>query len=121
LDASLALPLTKWLAGYLAMTPVAVQVTNEEHPLALQLKEYLESIGVGSAWNAEMHSAAPPNVVLSNDAVFLRMISRKRKTIGISLAMPAKENTHFFDRAVLGPAGTLWMLERLCNGLWRRT
>jgi nitrogenase molybdenum-iron protein alpha/beta subunit len=121
LDASTALPLTKWLAGYLAMTPVAVQVTNEDHPMAWQLKEYLESIGVASAWNAEMKSTAPPDVVFSNDAVFLRMISRKRKTIGINLAMPSKDVTYFLPRAVLGSKGTLWLLERLCNGLWRRT
>ncbi len=121
LDASMALPLTKWLAGYLAMTPVAVQVTNEDHPMAMQLKDYLESIGVGKAWNAEMKAASPPDVVFSNDAVFLRMISRKRKTIGINLAMPSKDVTHFMPRAVLGLKGTLWLLERLCNGLWRRT
>jgi nitrogenase molybdenum-iron protein alpha/beta subunit len=120
LDASLALPLTKWLAGYLAMTPAAVQVTNEDHPMALRLREYLESIGVGKAWNAEMRPASPPDVVLSNDALFLRMISRKRKTIGINLAMPSKDVTYFVSRAVLGPRGTLWLLERLCNGLWRK-
>lgn len=121
LDASLALPLTKWLAGYLAMTPVSVQVPNDDHPMAISLKKYLESIGVGSAWNAPMHPANPPDVVLSNDAVFLRMIAKKRTTIGISLSMPSKDVTHFMSRAVLGPKGTLWLLERLCNGLWRRT
>ena len=121
LDASMALPLVKWLAGYLAMTPVAVQVTNEDHPMALDLKEYLKSIGVPSAWNAEMHSANPPDVVFSNDALFLRMISKERKTIGIDLAMPSKDITHFIPRAVLGPKGTLWLLEHLCNGLWQRT
>jgi len=121
LDASMALPLVKWLTGWLAMTPTAVQVTNEDHPMAVRLKEYLESIGVGKAWNAEMQPASSPDVVFSNDAVFLRMISRKRKTIGINLAMPSKDVTHFIPRAVLGPKGTLWLLERLCNGLWRRT
>ena len=121
LEASLAWPLVSWLAGYLAMTPVAVQVTNEDHPMALRLKDYLASIGVPKAWNAEMSAAEPLDVVLSNDAVFLRMISRKRKTIGINLAMPSKDVTHFIPRAVLGPRGTLWLLERLCNGLWRQT
>jgi nitrogenase molybdenum-iron protein alpha/beta subunit len=120
LDASMALPLTKWLTGWLAMTPAAVQVTNEDHPMALRLKAYLESIGVENAWNAEMRPASSPDVVFSNDAVFLRMISRKRKTIGINLAMPSKDMTYFISRAVLGSKGTLWLLERLCNGLWRR-
>ena len=121
LDASMALPLVKWLSGYLAMTPLAVQVPNEDHPMALRLKDYLESIGVSKAWNAEMSAATPPDVVFSNDAVFLRMISRKRRTIGINLVMPSKDVTHFIPRAVLGPKGTLWLLERLCNGLWRQT
>ena len=63
------LPLANWLAGYLAMTPVAMQVTNEDHPMALRLKDYLESIGVAKAWNAEMSAA---------DAAGCRLIERRR-------------------------------------------
>lgn len=121
LDASLAWPLTRWLSDYFAMTPQAVQVPNERHPLAQRLKAYLESIGVGSAWNAPLAAETPPDVVFSNDAVCLRLISQTRRTVGIDLAMPAKNNMHFFPRSVLGVKGALWMLEDLCNGLWRQT
>jgi nitrogenase molybdenum-iron protein alpha/beta subunit len=121
LDASLAWPLTKWLSGYLAMTPVAVQVPNEEHSMAKQLKDYLASIGVPNAWNAEMCPTSPPDVVFSNDATFLRMLRHNRKTVGINLAMPSKDVMHFIPRCNLGPTGTLWILEQLCNGLWRHT
>ena len=119
LDASMALPLTKWLAGFLAMTPVSVQVTNEKHPMAGQLKDYLGTIGIPAAWNAELRPETPPNVIFANDAVFLRLLGQKQRTVGVDLALPSKDVTHFMSRAVLGPQGTLWLLEQLCNGLWR--
>ena len=121
LDASLAWPLTKWLFDYLAMTPVAVQVPNEQHPQAQQLKEYLRSIGVERAWSAELSAETPPEAVFANDAVFLRLISQRRGTVGIDLAMPSKDRMQFYPRSVLGVNGTLWMLEDLCNGLWKQT
>jgi nitrogenase molybdenum-iron protein alpha/beta subunit len=119
LEASLALPLTRWLCEYLAMTPVAIQVPDEAHPLAVRLKAYLESIGAGSRWNAPMLPDSPPEVIVSNDAVILRVTSKADTPVGIDLAMPAKDVMHFVGRSVLGAWGTLWILESLCNGLWK--
>ncbi len=119
MEASLAWPLTRWLCEYLGMVPEAVQVTNEDHFLAVRLKEYLESIGAGAAWNAEMSPDAPPQAVFANDAVILRLMSQSKLSVGIDLTMPSKDILHFVPRSVLGPAGTSWMLENLCNGLWR--
>jgi hypothetical protein len=46
-------------------------------------------------------------------------MSEKKLTVGIDLAMPAKDILHFMPRSVLGATGTLWILETLCNGLWK--
>lgn len=118
LEASLAWPLTHWLCDYLAMSPIAVQVTNEDHPMAVRLKEYLDSIGASEAWNADPPTDAAPDAVFSNDAVILRWTKEKGQPVGLDLAMPSKDILRFLPRAVLGPLGTMQLLETLCNGLW---
>lgn len=118
LDASLAFPLVKWLCDYLAMAPLAVQVPNEEHFLSQRLKEYLQSIGAGDAWNAPLLPDEPPEVLFSNDGVILRLKAHKPSVVGIDLALPGIDPMHFLPRSILGPAGAMWLLERLCNGLW---
>jgi hypothetical protein len=50
------------------------------------------------------------------------MMSRsdaERLPVGIDLAMPAKDIAHFVTRSILGASGAMWILESLCNGLWR--
>lgn len=118
LEASLALPLTRWLCDYLGMTPLAVQVSNPDHPLALRLGEYLSGIGAAQAWMAELDPVESPEAVFSNDAVILRLMDANRNLAGVDLAMPSKDVTQFHARSVLGPDGTLWLLEALFNGLW---
>ena len=61
---SLAWPLTRWLSEYLGMVPVAVQIPNEDHPMARKLKDFLTSIGALAAWNAEMSADSPPEACL---------------------------------------------------------
>lgn len=119
LEASLAYPLTKWLCDYLAMTPLAVQVPNEEHPMSQPLKDYLDAIGAGEAWNADPPAEIAPDAIFSNDAVILRWTESHRRPVGINLAMPSKDILHFIPRSVLGPAGSMQLLETLCNGLWK--
>ena len=118
LEASLALPLVKWFHSYLGMVPVAVQVPDEAETLADTLKQYLQEIGSGGAWNADLDSANPPHAVVSNDAVVMRMMSEKKVHAGIVLAMPDIDTTQFIPRSVLGTEGPLWVLEQLAAGLW---
>ena len=51
------------------MWPLAVHVTNEDHPMAARLNEYLHAIGAGESWNADLPSDAAPDAVFSSDAV----------------------------------------------------
>lgn len=118
LEVSLAFPLVRWLCDYLAMVPLAVQVPNEKHLLSQQLKEYLASIGASEAWNAPLRSEDPPEVVFSNDGIILRLQAHNPSVVGIDLALPGIDPVFFVPRSTLGPAGAMWLLERLCNGLW---
>jgi hypothetical protein len=118
LEASLAFPVVKWFHSYLGMVPTVVQVADEEQPLAVQLHEYLMEIGSAEAWNAELDSGDPPHIVVSNDAVVMRMMSERKLNAGIVLAMPDVDTTHFLYRSVLGTEGPLWVLEQLTAGLW---
>ena len=118
LEASLALPVVKWLHSCLGMVPAVVQVPDEEEPLATDLKSYLAEIDIADAWNAPLDSSNPPHVVLSDDAVVMRMMSESKLRAGIVLAMPNVDTTQFIPRSVLGPQGPLWVLEQLAAGLW---
>ncbi len=118
LEASLALPVVKWFHSYLGMVPMAVQVPDEEEPLADTLQQYLADIGSADAWNAKLDDASPPHAMVSDDAVVMRMSSERKLKAGIVLAMPDVDTTHFLYRSVLGAEGPLWVLEELTAGLW---
>lgn len=117
IDASLACPLLKWLHAYLGMVPTAVQLSaGEDTPLAAAGRAYLDRIGCGSAWDADL-AAGQPDLVLSSGAVVARFLGMGQAVAGVELSQPAAARIDIVPKALLGSDGALYLLERILNEL----
>ena len=117
-DASLAYPLLLWCHDYLGMTPLAVQVPDDNSTFGKKIQKYLEDKNLPGVWNNDLDPSCPPNIVLANDAVIMRTMSEDTIPAYFEIEMPAKSVQEFLPRSLLGPTGALWILEGVLNGLW---
>lgn len=117
-DASIALPLTKWLYNYLGMVPVCVDIPPNTNDRAM-LSEFLDGTGFGgalSAFNSNEHA----DVVFADGHTVIIMQERKLCKAGIEISLPSSGYVDFLPRTYVGISGALFLLEEILNGLARK-
>ncbi|MDW5562040.1 MAG: nitrogenase component 1 [Methanomassiliicoccus sp.] len=116
-DSSMALPLTEFLMNYLGMIPVAVRVNPGEYlPMAERLRSLLEESGFGGAWDRDItHDRA--DIVLA-DGHSVRLLKRMGACQGgVDLGLPSLDRFDFIPRPLMGPQGTMHILDEIINSL----
>ena len=116
-EASIALPLLRWLHGYLGMVPVAVQVGNgATGPFGHDAQAYLQTIDCAEAWQANL-DLEPCDLVLANGPTVANLIAEGMAAGGIELSLPGTEHIDVVPKALLGCDGALFLLEEILNAL----
>ncbi|MCP4118818.1 MAG: hypothetical protein GY737_26175 [Desulfobacteraceae bacterium] len=117
-DASIALPLVTWLYNYLGMVPVAVKLAETVDDFADELNAFLRKIGCLDAWNADMAGTAP-DIVFGSEADISRLRLTGHPFTGIDISLPAASHIHVVEKSFMGAQGTLYLIEKIINGLFR--
>ncbi len=115
-DGSMALPLTRWLYDYLGMVPVAVVVREATPTCSTALEQFLEDIGCSETLDADLTRVAP-DLVFGGEDVIGQFWARGISVSGIDITLPGNGYLEVIQRCQLGVTGTLWLLERIVNGL----
>ncbi len=116
-DPSLALPLAQWLYTYLGMLPLAVETPEyADTPLALRLRAWLETIGCGTAWQADTLEADPELLFADGQHNTLARIAGYAGAM-VDIIWPSGSYTDVLPKALLGAQGSLWLTEQIVNAL----
>jgi nitrogenase molybdenum-iron protein alpha/beta subunit len=116
-DASVALPLTKWLLQYLGMVPVAVQLNpGEDQAAASSLRSFLEEQGFGEAWNKDLREGRP-DVVLADGHTARLMKGMRSCRVGVDISLPSLDRFNFIPRTIFGAQGSMYLLDEIINGI----
>ncbi|MBI9088386.1 MAG: hypothetical protein JEZ12_04160 [Desulfobacterium sp.] len=118
-DASIALPLVTWLYTYLGMVPVAVKFVETVDCFADALTAFLHRIDCADALNADI-VAATPDIVLGSQADISRQRLAGYPFAGIDISLPAASHIHVVEKSFMGAQGTLYLIEKIINGLFRK-
>ena len=118
-DSSIALPLVTCLYNYLGMVPVAVKLAETVDCFSDELNVFLRNIGCQDAWNADMAGAAP-DIVFGSEADISRLRLAGHPFTGIDISLPASSHIHVVEKSFMGAQGTLYLMEKIINGLFRR-
>lgn len=113
-DATVVLPLVKWLYNYLGIIPVLVDVTEGSDEIACEeLKTFLKHIGCLSA----LKRNDPNNIyVMAADGDSVRRMELGRIcTVGLDIGYPSLYDSNFMRKNVIGHNGALYILERIVN------
>ena len=115
-DGSIALPLTRWLYDYLGMVPVGVSTNDAVSEHRKLLRNFLKEIRCADAWDSDGADRAP-DLVFGDEGFIGRFRARGLPVFGIDIAMPGGGNLEIIPRCAVGASGTLWLLERILNGM----
>jgi len=118
-DSSFVLPLATWLHEYLGMIPVSVQcMEGEDTGTAGRIRDVLAGIGCSGTYGAD---PAPlhPDLFFGDDmtGIDLFLNGSCRETIGLFNRTIGE--TEFVEKAYLGGAGALWILEKVFHAVRR--
>jgi nitrogenase molybdenum-iron protein alpha/beta subunit len=116
-EPSIALPLTKWLYSWLGMVPVSVSAGDSDNDYASELRKFLSDIDCMGAWNMEAAKAAP-DVAFGSEFFISRLRLRGLPVIGIDISLPGNGYIDFIQKSLLGARGSLYLLEKIINGLY---
>lgn len=117
-DPSLALPLAQWLYTYLGMIPRAVETpAYTETASALRLRTWLNAIGCGDAWQADLRTCTPDILFAPGEQVTLAQVAGYTGP-AIEIMLSSGTYTDVFPKAMLGAQGSLWLIEQIVNGLF---
>lgn len=115
-DPSIALPLVRWLYEYIGMFPVAVETVNyAETSLAGQLQAWLESVGCAAAWQRPWSGAEPD--LLFADGQQSAQVRASECCGAIELMLPVGPGLDIVPKALLGVAGSTWLVEWILREL----
>ena len=116
-DPSMALPLTKWLYCWLGMVPVSVCTgdTNNDY-YSDMLQNFLSDTGCGNAWNIDAANVMP-DVAFGSEIFISRLRLCGMPVLGIDISLPGNGYMDVIQKSLLGVRGTLYLLERIINGL----
>jgi nitrogenase molybdenum-iron protein alpha/beta subunit len=116
-DPSVALPLTRWLYGYLGMIPVsAITTPVGAEGLAGKLEAFLQDIGQGDAWQAPI-LPQNPDIILADGNTLAWLRTQGLQGAWVDISLPGVGTIDVDPKAMLGPRGGLHLLERILNGL----
>ncbi len=113
-DASSALPLCRWLYHYLGMIPLSIEINQPDSPLAVELQNFLDSIGCENAWQKRPEQQNP-QIIFASGATIFRVRLKFPQTAGIPIALPGDGYLHVIDKATMGAKGALYLIERIIN------
>ncbi len=117
-DSSIALPLVTWLYNYLGMVPVAVKLAETVDCFVDGLNAFLHRIDCADALNADM-AGATPDIVIGSEADISRQRLAGYPFSGIDISLPAASHIHVVEKSFMGAQGTLYLIEKIINGLFR--
>ena len=115
-DASVVLPLTKWLYEYLGMIPVSVTVKEGIPESFSKVEDALEAMRCADAWQAPMDRGAP-DMVFGSGADIAGMRLSDHPFTGMAIALPSGSYQHVIPKCYMGEKGALYIIERIINGL----
>ncbi len=113
-DGSVALPLVKWLYGYLSMVPASVTLlpgAEEGHSEALQ--GFLTDIGVPEAFTADEFGHVSVSFADGNEATNLQNAGVCDRGIGIMA--PSLSRTDVLPHPIIGLEGAMHILDEIVN------
>lgn len=116
-DSSFALPLTTWLYEYLGMMPVSVDIMAGEDPNAAgRLQGYLAANALSEAFGADP-AVAGPDVYFGDDLLGKDLVLSGRCRTSVDIFNRTTGDIHFTERAFLGGAGALWILDLIFDAV----
>lgn len=115
-ESSIACPLTQWLYSYLGMAPLAVKLLPGTGPEASCLKSFLEEKGFSEAWD-RAPSLVSADIAFADGHTLQFLKAKGCCKTGIEIALPDTGYIHFIPKTYLGVSGTLFLLEKIINGL----
>jgi nitrogenase molybdenum-iron protein alpha/beta subunit len=113
-DASVALPLTRWLHGYLGMVPDAVRALQATPEIAECLRAFLRKIDCADAWNRDPLDA---EIVFASGQTLRKLQAAGWDGYGIPVAPPGLSGVEILPRPFLGTCGAVRLVEEILNGV----
>lgn len=114
-DPSVALPLARWLYAYMGMLPVAVETPGAAGTrLAGELCAWLSGIGCVEAWQKSWFEEQPDLLFADGQQVAR---ARAAECGGVELMLPTGAYLDIVPKAVLGAAGSAWLVEQVLREL----
>lgn len=113
-DASVVLPLTRWLYEYLGMVPAAVFLDETTADQASALRRHLREIDGEEAWESDVADNFP-DLVFGGEDFIGRYRIQGPPVKGIDIAMPGSGAIDIVPKCYMGPTGALWLLEWILN------
>ena len=98
------------------MVPLAICVVETTGDLAERMLRFLGDIGCADAWEAEVTDLAP-DVVLGDEGFIGGFRARGLQVVGIDIIRPGSGHIDVIPKCYMGATGSLWLLERIVNGL----
>ena len=111
-DASVALPLTRWLCDDLGLVPASV-ICPTGLRAADELIGYLDGMGLGDVFGVPPRSE-PYYAFCDGNTARLEELSGVCRR-GVDIVFPSKLNTDFRPSPVMGPSGAMYLLDRVVN------
>jgi len=116
-DSSIALPLVKWLYEYLGMVPSAVEITEgRDEKMCSALREQMGEWGFGDALNGSVEGSRA-DIILAEGRTVELLTASKLCQGGVDIAIPAGTSIDLVPRTIFGASGSLYLIERILNGL----
>lgn len=112
-DASVLLPLTEWLYGYLGMIPLSVTPNpGEDDETAAHIRRFLKIIGAEDAWRSNPAYKKTDFVFADGHTAELsEMYDLCRK--GVDIGYPSLSRIGFLPRPVYGLYGAMYLLDEI--------
>ncbi len=98
------------------MVPTAIRVIDSIPEDLDALQQLLSDIGCADVINQDI-SQNLPEIVFGSGALISRLRLQQHAFVGIECALPVSGYQHVIPKSLFGPDGTLYLIERIINGL----
>ncbi|MDR1405468.1 MAG: nitrogenase component 1 [Candidatus Methanoplasma sp.] len=116
-DSSVLLPLTKWLYCYLGMIPVFLEAEPGEDPGCMKsLDAFIERRNLRDCQERDI-SKAEPYFVFADGHMSETMRLMGVCKAGVDLSAPDLSHFSFIPKPVMGPLGSMYILDEIFNNL----
>jgi len=113
LDADLALPLARWLHGYLGLLPVAVETPGDQ-PCA-PLRTWLENVDCLDAWQRPWSQSGADLLLADGPSA---MAAHMQGVAALELSWPVAPVPTFLPDPLLGARGAVRLVEMVARALF---